>query len=85
MKFNRLRHSDIKAPEVCLDAMTWGMWNTETGAHEQFGYAISRGIIYFYTTEMYPGPTTYIPIGNLAAQKSKFAHPLLSIQESGSN
>lgn len=36
--------------------MTWGLQNTEQEAHEQLDYALSRGINFLDTAEMYPVP-----------------------------
>lgn len=56
MKYNHLGSSDMTVSEVCLGTMTWGMQNTEAEAHQQLDYAISRGINFIDTAEMYPAP-----------------------------
>lgn len=38
--------------------MTWGMQNTEEDAHAQIEYALSRGINFLDTAEMYPVPSS---------------------------
>lgn len=58
MRYNRLGSSDLTVSEICLGTMTWGCQNTEADAHEQLDYAISRGINFIDTAEMYPAPTT---------------------------
>lgn len=37
--------------------MTWGVQNTEEDAHAQLDYALSRGINFIDTAELYPVPT----------------------------
>lgn len=56
MKFNKLGTSDLSVSEICLGTMTWGHQNTEAEAHEQLDYAISRGINFIDTAEMYAVP-----------------------------
>lgn len=58
MKFNRLGSSDLLVTEVCLGTMTWGVQNTEEDAHAQLDYALSRGINFIDTAELYPVPTS---------------------------
>lgn len=58
MKFNRLGTSDLLVSDVCLGTMTWGVQNSERDAHEQIDYAISRGINFIDTAEMYPVPSS---------------------------
>jgi len=56
MEFRTLGRTDIKVTSVCLGTMTWGKQNTESEAHEQLDYALSRGINFIDTAEMYPVP-----------------------------
>lgn len=58
MKQNRLGSSDLMVSEVCLGTMTWGVQNTEEDAHQQIEYAISRGVNFLDTAEMYPVPSS---------------------------
>ena len=51
-----LGQTDIKVSSICLGTMTWGEQNTEAQAHEQLDYALSRGINFIDTAEMYPVP-----------------------------
>src|SRR3546814_8552125 len=41
---------------IGLGTMTWGEQNTESEAHEQIDYALSRGVNLVDTAEMYPVP-----------------------------
>lgn len=56
MKFNKLGNSDLQVSKICLGTMTYGEQNTEAEAHEQMDYAISQGVNFFDTAEMYPVP-----------------------------
>jgi len=56
MELRTLGRTDIKVTSVCLGTMTWGKQNTEIEAHEQLDYALSRGINFIDTAEMYPVP-----------------------------
>ena len=58
MKQNRLGNSDLMVSEVCLGTMTWGIQNTEEEAHQQLDYAISRGVNFLDTAEVYPVPSS---------------------------
>lgn len=54
MKMNKLGRTGIEVSEICLGTMTWGSQNTEDEAHLQMDYAISEGVNFFDTAEMYP-------------------------------
>ncbi|WP_396151939.1 NADP(H)-dependent aldo-keto reductase [Flavobacterium sp.] len=54
MKYTTLSHTNIKISTICLGTMTFGEQNTESEAHEQLDYAVSRGINFIDTAEMYP-------------------------------
>ena len=56
MEFNELGNTDIWVSKLCLGTMTYGEQNTEVEAHEQMDYAVSQGINFFDTAEMYPVP-----------------------------
>lgn len=56
MEFRNLGRTDIKVTSACLGTMTWGQQNTESDAHEQLDYALSRGINFIDVAEMYPVP-----------------------------
>ena len=58
MKFRRLGTTDIDVSLICLGTMTWGTQNTENDAFEQMDYAISQGINFFDTAEIYSVPPT---------------------------
>lgn len=56
MKYNNLSTTDLKVSEICLGTMTFGEQNTEKEAHEQLDYAVSQGINFVDTAEMYSVP-----------------------------
>ena len=56
MNYRKLGRTDLKVSEICLGTMTWGEQNTEAEGHEQMDYAISEGVNFFDTSEMYAVP-----------------------------
>jgi aryl-alcohol dehydrogenase-like predicted oxidoreductase len=56
MKYKLLGRTGISVSEVCLGSMTWGEQNTEAQAHEQLDYALTQGVNFIDTAEMYPVP-----------------------------
>ncbi|WP_428429827.1 aldo/keto reductase [Pararhizobium sp.] len=54
MKYNTLGRTGITVSEICLGTMTWGTQNSEAEAHEQMDYAVSQGVNFFDTAELYP-------------------------------
>lgn len=56
MKYTTIPKTDIKVSKICLGTMTFGNQNTEYDAHEQMNYAISQGVNFFDTAEMYAVP-----------------------------
>jgi aryl-alcohol dehydrogenase-like predicted oxidoreductase len=58
MKYTNLPNTNIKVSKICLGTMTWGNQNTEAEGHEQMDYALSQGVNFFDTAELYPVPAT---------------------------
>jgi aryl-alcohol dehydrogenase-like predicted oxidoreductase len=58
MKYTTLPNTDIKVSKICLGSMTWGNQNTESEGHEQLDYAVSQGVNFIDTAELYPVPAT---------------------------
>lgn len=56
MEYRKLGNTAIDVSVICLGTMTWGQQNTEAEAHEQMDYALTQGINFFDTAEMYPIP-----------------------------
>lgn len=58
MQFSPLGRTGLNVSRVCLGTMTWGQQNTEDQAHEQMDYAVSQGVNFFDTAELYAVPTS---------------------------
>lgn len=54
MEYHKL--GDMAVSEICLGTMTFGEQNSLSEAHEQLDHAVSRGINFIDTAEMYPVP-----------------------------
>jgi aryl-alcohol dehydrogenase-like predicted oxidoreductase len=52
----QLGHSGIKVSALCLGTMTFGQQNSEAQGHAQLDFAVSHGINFIDTAEMYPVP-----------------------------
>ncbi len=79
MQYRKLGRTDLDVSVICLGTMTWGEQNSEADAFEQLDYALSRGVNFIDTAELYSIPpkaktygSTERIIGNwLAARKSR--------------
>lgn len=56
MEYRALGRTGLKVSLIGLGTMTWGRQNTEADGHEQMDYAITQGINFFDTAEMYAVP-----------------------------
>ena len=56
MDYVRLGNSQLTVSKICLGTMTFGDQNSQIEAHEQLNYAVSKGINFIDTAEMYPVP-----------------------------
>jgi aryl-alcohol dehydrogenase-like predicted oxidoreductase len=56
MKYTTLGTTDLKVSKICLGTMTFGQQNTEKEGHEQLDYALSQGVNFIDTAEMYAVP-----------------------------
>ena len=54
MEYRKLGDSDLHISALSLGTMTFGEQNTEAEAHAQLDYAVSRGVNFIDTAEMYP-------------------------------
>lgn len=54
MNYTFIPETNLKISKVCLGTMTFGEQNSESEAHTQLDYAVSRGINFIDTAEMYP-------------------------------
>ena len=92
MQYNKLGRTDISVSELCLGTMTWGSQNTQAEAFEQMDYAISKGITFFDTAELYPttplSPETYghteTIVGNWLKASGKRKDIVLATKVAGS-
>lgn len=58
MQYRKLGRTDLDVSVICLGTMTWGGQNTEAQAHEQMDYALSQGVNFWDTAELYAVPPT---------------------------
>ena len=56
MELRPLGRTDLRVSALCLGTMTFGQQNSESEGHEQLDYALSRGINFFDTAEIYSIP-----------------------------
>ncbi len=56
MEYRKLGTTDIEVSAICLGTMTWGQQNTQEEGHRQMDYAVSQGINFFDTAELYSVP-----------------------------
>ncbi len=56
MDYRQLGDSDLRVSALALGTMTFGEQNSEADAHVQLDYAVSRGVNFIDTAEMYPVP-----------------------------
>lgn len=56
MKYSNIPTTDIKVSKICLGSMTWGEQNTEEEGHAQLDYALSQGVNFIDTAELYSVP-----------------------------
>lgn len=56
MKYSKLGHSQLDVSRVCLGSMTWGVQNNQADANEQINYALTKGVNFVDTAELYPVP-----------------------------
>jgi aryl-alcohol dehydrogenase-like predicted oxidoreductase len=64
MQYSQLGKTDIQVSKICLGTMTFGEQNTEAEGHEQIEYALSQGINFIDTAEMYSVPGTQATQGS---------------------
>ncbi|CAH9049466.1 Protein tas [Pseudoalteromonas holothuriae] len=92
MQFSRLGSSTLDVSRVCLGSMTWGLQNNQHDADEQINFALSHGVNFIDTAELYaipPSANTYGKtesiIGNwLARHREKREQLILATKISGS-
>ncbi len=76
MEYRRLGDSALEVSALCLGTMTFGEQNSEAEAHSQLDYAVSRGVNFIDTAEMYPVP----PRGETQGSTEKYVGSWLKHQ-----
>lgn len=56
MEYTALGNTDIEVSRICLGTMTWGEQNTQAQAFEQMDYALTQGVNFWDTAELYSVP-----------------------------
>ena len=56
MNYKKLGNTDIDVSTICLGTMTWGEQNTEEEGFEQMNYALTNGVNFWDTAELYAIP-----------------------------
>ncbi|WP_201527964.1 NADP(H)-dependent aldo-keto reductase [Psychrobacter frigidicola] len=56
MQYKTLPQINEEVSKLCLGTMTWGQQNTQEEAHAQMDIALSEGVNFWDTAEMYPSP-----------------------------
>ena len=90
MKYSPLGRTGLQVSRVCLGTMTWGQQNSQAEGFEQMDYALTRGINFFDTAELYSIPpkaetqgSTETIIGNWFAQSGKRHDVILATKMAG--
>ena len=56
MNYKKLGNTDLDVSTICLGTMTWGEQNTQDEAFEQMDLALSNGVNFWDTAELYAVP-----------------------------
>ena len=56
MNYKKLGNTDLNVSTICLGTMTWGEQNSEKEGFEQMDFALSRGVNFWDTAEIYSIP-----------------------------
>ncbi|SER22251.1 Predicted oxidoreductase [Nitrosomonas sp. Nm51] len=56
MQYRNLGNTEMQVSVICLGTMTWGQQNTRAEAFEQMDYALTEGVNFFDTAELYAIP-----------------------------
>lgn len=90
MQYSTLGSSDLEVSKICLGTMTFGEQNSEQEAHEQLDLAISEGVNFIDTAEMYPVPprnetygTTEEIIGNWLVKRKNRSQLIIATKVAG--
>ncbi len=90
MNYKKLGNTDLNVSTICLGTMTWGEQNTQDEAFEQMNYALSKGVNFWDTAELYsipPKPETFghteLIIGNWFKETKKRNEVILATKVCG--
>ncbi len=90
MNYKKLGNTDLKVSTICLGTMTWGEQNTEMEAFEQMDFALTEGVNFWDTAEIYAVPPkeetyghTEKIIGNWLKKNKKRADIILATKVAG--
>ena len=90
MNYKKLGNTDIDVSTICLGTMTWGEQNSEAEGFEQMDYALSQGVNFWDTAELYaipPKESTYGKteevIGNWFEKTKKRSEVVLATKVAG--
>ncbi|WP_440690854.1 aldo/keto reductase [Candidatus Pelagibacter sp. HIMB1782] len=56
MNYKKLGNTDLDVSTICLGTMTWGEQNTQDEAFKQMDFALSNGVNFWDTAELYAVP-----------------------------
>ena len=56
MNYKKLGNTDLNVSTICLGTMTWGEQNSEREGFEQMDFALSQGVNFWDTAEIYSVP-----------------------------
>ena len=56
MNYKKLGNTNLDVSTICLGTMTWGEQNTQDQAFEQMDFALSNGVNFWDTAELYAVP-----------------------------
>ena len=90
MNYKKLGNTNIDVSTICLGTMTWGEQNSEAEGFEQMDYALSQGVNFWDTAELYaipPKESTYGKteeiIGNWFEKTKKRSEVVLATKVAG--
>ena len=65
MNYKKLGNTDLDVSTICLGTMTWGEQNTQNEGFEQMDFALSEGVNFWDTAELYAIPPKKIHTAKL--------------------
>jgi len=90
VNYKKLGNTNIDVSTICLGTMTWGEQNTQAEGFEQMDYALSQGVNFWDTAELYaipPKESTYGKteevIGNWFEKTKKRSEVVLATKVAG--